>query len=309
MGEFHCLRPWWLLMIFPLLGLLACLWRQNPYKHSWQAVCDRHLLDYLLRDKGSNKRRRGLLCLFSGGLLMVVSLAGPAWLRLPVPSWRAVAPRVVVLDMSENMLEQDISPDRLTRARFKLQDLFRRHEEGQFGLVVFTGESFVVSPLTEDSNTINSLVETLTPEIMPVSGHRLDTALEQAAQLISAAGFTKGQLLVLTASPPDAAAISMAATLEKKGIETSIMPVMADRAILPIFKPLASAGHGLLLPYANTSQDLDIWLKKTSGSEQLTPGLQKDIPLWRDEGRWFLWPALLLLLPVFWRGWLLRIES
>jgi len=308
MGDLHFLRPWCLLMLLPLLGLLWCLWQKNPRLHSWTAVCDAHLLAHLMQNKGRSKQHSALLCLFFSGFLMSIGLAGPTWVRLPVPSYHAIQPRVLVLDMSDSMLARDLNPDRLTRAKFKLHDLFSRRDSGQFGLLVFTDEPFVVSPLTDDANTIDSLLETLKPEIMPVGGQRLDSALKQASELISQAGFSKGQVLVLTGSTPDNAAVSMASTLRNKGIVTSIMPVVADKARLPLFKPLAKAGDGLLLPFSDSSDDLTQWLNATNNTEQLALSSQNDIPLWRDEGRWFLLPALFLLLPVFWRGWLQRID-
>lgn len=308
-GDFHFLRPWYLLLVIPLLGLAWKLWRQNPRLQAWRAICDPHLLAHLTQRTGGSKRRAALLCLFLSGLLMCISIAGPAWLRLPVPSYRAIQPRILVLDMSDNMLEQDLSPDRLTRAKFKLHDLLSRPDGGQFGLVVFTGEPFVVSPLTDDGNTIDSLLETLRPEIMPVGGQQLDTALQKAGELITQAGFSTGQILVLTASPPDSAAIAMAAQWHRKGINTSVMPVIAEKTLSSMFKPLATAGHGMLLSFADSRDDLETWLATTSDTRQLSRSELNDIPLWRDEGRWFLLPALMFLLPVFRRGWLQRIDS
>lgn len=308
-ADFHFLRPWCLLFLLPLFGLLWVLWKKNPRLQSWSAVCDVHLLKHLTQSTGGSKRHGALLFLFVSALLISISLAGPSWVRLPVPSYRVIQPRILVLDMSENMLEHDVSPDRLTRAKFKLHDLFSRRDGGQFGLVVFTGEPFVVSPLTEDGNTIDSLLETLTPDIMPVGGQQLDKALKEAGALITQAGFSKGQILVLTASPPDSAAIDMAAKLHSEGIDTSIMPIIAEKTLSSVFKPLATAGHGMLLPFADTNEDLEQWLATTTDTRQLTRSELNDIPSWRDEGRWFIVPALICLLPVFRRGWLQRIDS
>jgi len=307
--SFHFLRPWWLLALLIVAGLVWRLWRDDLQLQTWAAVCDKHLLAHLLQKKGSSKRGMAWLLLLLSGLLLVFSLAGPSWTRLPVPSYYAIEPRVLVLDMSENMLMNDLTPDRLTRAKFKLRDVFDHKTAGQFGLVVFTGEPFVVSPLTDDSNTIAALLETLTPDIMPVGGEKLDDALEEGAKLITQAGFTQGQLLVLSATPPDTAAINTAKKLSTTGIVTSIMPVVADKTTTAFFQPLANAGGGVLIPFADTSNDLEQWLKKTNDTQQLKRSEQNDFPLWRDEGRWFLIPALILLLPVFWRGWLQRIES
>ena len=170
---------------------------------------------------------------------------------------------------------------------------------------MYTGEPFVVSPLTEDGQTIDALLSSLTPDIMPVEGQQLATALEQGAQLIKQAGFQQGQLLVLTASAPSPESISTAKGLARAGIETSVIPVLStDIALSPSFQQLVSAGQGELIRFTDTAADIDKWLAATHQHQHYTANLQDEIPLWRDEGRWFLIPALLLLLPVFRRGWL-----
>jgi len=308
MANFHFLRPWWLLMIVPLLGLALLLWRQKPGLHAWSAVCDPHLLDHLVQRKGQSKRMTSLLCLFLSMLFMVLGSAGPAWYKLPVATYKTVQPRVLVLDMSENMMANDLTPNRLSRAKFKLHDLFARKDIGQFALVVFTGEPFVVSPLTDDGQTISSLLSTLTADIMPVGGQKLDSALNEASKLIKQAGYDQGQILVLTADSPSAESIAVAKNLASSGIYSSIMPVRADKNLNPLFQRFATAGQGQLLLYSTDSSDLTQWINAGDKNQQLALSKDNDIPLWRDEGRWFLIPALLFLLPVFQRGWMQRVK-
>ena len=306
MTEFHFIRPLWLLMLAPLLVLAWLLFRKTPSLSSWSKVCDAHLLPYLIQTKGYSRRTFSFFLLIASAMLMIISLAGPTWSRFPVPSYQRVQPRVVVLDMSEAMMINDLRPDRLSRAKFKLHDLFQHQDVGQFGLVVYTGEPFVVSPLTEDSQTIDALLPSLTPLIMPVAGEQLSSALEQAAQLIVEAGFQGGQLLVLTAATPSTDAIKVAKKLASNGVYTSIMPVVSVGALhnSSLFKKFAEAGQGALIPFSDTSKDIDQWLAATRSSQNYVASLQNDIPVWLDEGCWFLIPALLCLLPVFRRGWL-----
>ena len=305
MTEFHFIRPLWLLTLLPLLALVWCLFRQESPMTTWNKVCDAHLLPYLIQTKGYSRRTFSLGLLFMSLVFLIISLAGPTWSRLPVPTYQPIQPRVVVLDMSDAMLIKDLSPDRLSRAKFKLHDLFQHKAVGQFGLVVYTGEPFVVSPLTDDGPTIDALLASLTPDVMPVEGQKLSSALEQAAELITQAGFQHGQVLVLTASSPSREAISAAKTLSRMGMNTSIMPILSpDTQKSPLFQEFANAGLGDLIPFSNTSTDLDRWLNATHGRSQYTTSLQNDIPVWRDQGRWFLIPALVFLLPAFRRGWL-----
>ncbi|MCW8409197.1 VWA domain-containing protein [Legionella sp. PATHC035] len=305
-ADFHFLRPWWLLMILPLLGLIFVLWRQKPKLHAWSEVCDSHLLSHLLQRKSQGRRMSSMLCLFLSILFMILSIAGPVWYKLPVATYKPIQPRVLVLDMSENMMANDLTPNRLSRAKFKLHDLFAHKEVGQFGLVAFTSEPFVVSPLTDDGQTISSLLSSLTPDIMPVTGQNLESALNEASKLIKQAGYNQGQILVLTADTPSDEAIALAKKLAESGIYSSIMPVKADKNLNPLFGRFADAGGGQMVQYTPDSRDLEQWLNSSNNNEYVL-SQDDDIPLWRDEGRWFLIPALLLLLPVFRRGWIQRI--
>ncbi len=242
-------------------------------------------------------------------LFMIISLAGPTWSRLPVPAYQHIQPRVILLDMSNTMLDKDLSPNRLARAKFKLHDLFHHRGVGQFGLVAYTSEPFVVSPLTDDGQTIDELLPALTPAIMPVRGYDLYAALTQAEQLIHQAGFQTGQILILTAHPPDSRAINKVKFLAQNGIDTSIMPLLKEITGLPAFEELAKLGQGQLVLLTDTSSDLEQWLSRTKNNRQIRVDQYTFIPLWRDQGRWFLIPALLLMLPLFRRGWLQRINA
>lgn len=309
MADFHLLRPLWLLAILPLVLLAWYLLRQKPMMHAWNKVCDTHLLPWLMQVNGRKKRTRPLLLLLASALFMIISLTGPTWSRLPVPTYQQIQPRVLVLDMTPEMLSRDLSPDRLSRAKFKLHDLFEHRDAGQFGLVVYTGEPFVVSPLTDDGQTIDALLPSLTPGIMPVRGNRLESALEQAGELVKQAGSQTGQILVFTAHPPSQPAVNAAKRLSRQGIDTSVIPVIARSSSSELFKRLATAGHGEVIRFTDSPADIDHWLTISRANQRFGINLQNDIPIWRDQGRWFLIPALLLLLPVFRRGWLQRINT
>lgn len=308
-SDFHFLRPWWLIALLPLLMVLWRLLRRTSALAAWSEVCDAHLLSHLLKSTGNSSRTTAIMCLFGSLLFMIISLAGPTWSRYPVPTFDPVQPRVIVLDMSEAMLNKDVSPNRLGRAKFKLHDLFKLKNQGQFGMVVFTGEPFVVSPLTDDARTIDALLSSLTPNVMPVAGHRLDSALIEAGKLITQAGFQQGNVLVMTATAPDSSAMSEARSLASQGIQVSILPVQNRDEARPLFNRFAEMGNGVNLSLSTDSTDLKRWLSSTKTTTQYTAGFLKDVPVWNDEGRWFLIPSILLFLPVFWRGWLLRITT
>lgn len=305
---FHFLRPFWLFAFIPLVVLLYRLFKIKTTQHPWQAICDSHLQPYVIKMNGQRNRAVPISLLLISSVFFIISLSGPTWSRFPVPTFQTIQPRVIVLDLSDNMLADDVSPNRLTRAKFKLHDLFQHHDAGQFALVAYTDEPFVISPLTDDGETIDALLPSLLPSIMPVSGNRLERGLEKAGQLITQAGFQTGQILVLTAETPSERSLQLARTLASRGLFTSVIPISHQSSMLPLFKPLALAGKGHVIALTDTTADLEHWLALSKGDSRYAAN-QQDIPVWHDKGRWFIIPALLFLLPVFRRGWLQRLDA
>ncbi|KTC65341.1 TPR (repeat) domain protein (plasmid) [Legionella adelaidensis] len=307
MAEFHFLRPLWLLAFIPLTIIFYLLFSRPTMLRVWESVCDSHLLKQLFANTHQRKRSSAFTILGISALCMVIALAGPSWTRLPVPTYKEVKPKILLLDMSDSMLNNDLSPDRLSRAKFKLHDLLGAKNAAQYGLIVYSGEPFVVSPLTEDSQTIDSLLSSLAPDVMPVEGQKLETALEEAGKLFEQAGFHQGDILVLTATAPSEEAINAASTLAGAGFKVSILPVLKEQNS-EAFREFSQEGKGKLLTFSDDSSDLDEWLN-TSTNKQYSSNLQNEAPVWKDEGKWFLIPALIFLLPVFRKGWLQKVQQ
>ncbi len=302
----HLLRPWWLLLFVPWVGLLFYLWRKSTDVLMWRDVCDPHLIPFVVEKRRVGRQTNAFLCLFGSTGLMILALCGPTWSRLAVPTFHTLLPRVIVLDMSQTMAATDLSPNRLTRAKFKLHDLFQSGVVGQWGLIAYTSQPFVVSPLTDDPQTIEALLPNLTLDIMPVGGSDLQQALLEAKKLFDEAGFGSGEILVVGAAEPDTQALRVAHTLFKKGINVSVLPTLTHVSSSNRFKDLAKKGHGFYLSFTDDGQDWSAWIQKTQHRLQLHHQKQAElIPVWRDDGRVFLVLAAVLWLFVFRRGfWL-----
>lgn len=299
MSDFHFLRPEALLALIPL-GLMLLFTRKRLQGGAWTQAADAHLLPFLLHNT-AGVRTMGLGGWLMAALVcMVLALAGPAWKKLPMPSFESVEPRVLVLDMSEQMAQKDLAPDRLMRARFKLYDIFNQTDAGPFGLIAYTSEPFLVSPLTNDGKTISELLPSLTLDVMPVAGSRLDAALDEAEKLLKQAGFNGGQILVLAATPPDSNAFDTAARLKREGILTSVLPVRADGGKSVAFAELARTGGGKLLKFTDDKADITSWLALKG--MRVERARDEAFSRWQDEGRWLIIPALFFLLPLWRRG-------
>ena len=325
--DFHFLRPWWLLALPVGLLLLVGLKRQEPGKSQWHKVCDRHLLEHLLVGKAKTGQKRiysGLLILLA---LATLALAGPAWERLPQPLFRAAGGRVIVLDLSLSMLAPDIAPSRLSRARFKAVDLIKAGVGIEQGLVVFAGDGFIVTPLTDDRATLLNLLPGLDTKTVPVQGSRADRGLEKAGELLKRAAINQGQIILL-ADDADQLTIAAARKLKEVGHRVDVIAVgtkngapisLTDgsylknnkgRIVVPVpafanLREVAESGGGSYFDIGdqeNSFQSLhkpSALFPKTKSQSELT-GDQ-----WLDSGPWLLIPLVLLAAICFRKGWLL----
>jgi Ca-activated chloride channel family protein len=320
MADFHFLRPAWLLALIPLLFALWWLRTgRGTGGGAWRAVCDAHLIPYVIESGAVAATRRGLVLTGIAGGLAITALAGPVWKQLPQPVYRPQSALVVMLDLSRSMDAADIKPSRLERARLKLRDLLQRRREGQTALVVYAGDAFAVTPLTGDTETISLLVQSLSTALMPVQGSRPDRAVDQALALLSQAGARSGSLLLITDGVDAGRVQQLADQVVRAGHRLSVLGTgTPEGAPVPdpsggfvkdaqgqiviaaleerLLAELARSAGGLYTRLGVRDDDVDALLltlePEVGGLDVESSGLTSD--RWREEGPWLV----LLLLPV-----------
>lgn len=319
MSDFHFLRPWAFLLL-AMLPLVRGFAAGRIGLGDWRRIVDRPLLEYLAVDPRATELAGPLRTLLPlAWVLGVLALAGPSWDRQDLDLLSAQAHRVVVVDLSRSMLAEDVEPSRFERARFALNDLLDDQSEGTIGLVAFAGSAHIVTPLTDDAETVRNLLRSLHPDLMPVQGGRLSEGLARARDLLE--GIAGQREILVVADDADEAAVGVASELLAEGIEVSVLPigtaeptpvrlgqgrVLKDargQIVLPVLgeevlRRVAAAGGGLYLEDAKGGA----WaneLRDYRGGEKRAEGAA-----WQDRGVYLIPLLLLVLAPLFRRGWL-----
>lgn len=327
LSHFHFLRPAFLFLMLPLGILIIAVSKQALKKNQWQQICDPHLLPHLLVRRQQDKKRVGIWLLSTIVCLLVLALAGPSWSLQPRPMFQQYAARVILLDLSPAMLAEDLHPNRLTRAKFKLRDIIQRSHDHLLGLVVFTREPYLVAPLTEDGATLTNQIDVLSPRIMPTDGDNISHALTFASKLITQANQTHGQILLITSATPQSKDYQTAKKIAAKGFEINVLGmatheggpiplsegnfmqdhnghILVSRLQAQALTHLATAGGGHYATFSNNDSDLDQLLTHNILTHTPTQQLQLEQNHWSDAGPWFLLITLPLIALGFRRGWL-----
>ena len=82
--------------------------------------------------------------------LLIVALARPLYGMSGKADTTRGIELAVMVDVSNSMLAQDVSPNRLEQAKLLLSTLTDRMQNDQIALGVFAGEAYPLLPLTSD---------------------------------------------------------------------------------------------------------------------------------------------------------------
>ena len=129
-------------------------------------------------------------------IMLVTALARPQFGTRLETVTREGQDIVVALDVSSSMLAEDIAPNRLEKAKHAVGTLIERLRGDRIGLVAFAGEAFVQCPLTLDYGAARMFLNSMGPELIPVPGTALASALRRALQAFDE-GETKHKVLIL----------------------------------------------------------------------------------------------------------------
>ncbi|WP_369936660.1 vWA domain-containing protein [Xanthomonas tesorieronis] len=310
----HLLRPQWLWAL-TLLPLLGWSWlRRRRRRNVWRHAVDAHLLPHLLAKEDGRRSLSGMWLAALGYVLAVVALSGPSWRQEQQPLWQSRTPLVIALDLSPRIEAGDLPPSRLLQARAKLATLLRERAGGEVALLAYAGEPYTVAPLTDDAANVALFLDALSPQVMPAPGQRTDLAIDWAAQLLRQAGFTRGDILLLS-DQADAQAQQAAARAAGQGYRVSVLGLGTAQGAAyrdsqggvghaqldaGSLQALASAGNGRYAALTPTDADLrGLGVLQPAQQEDATAAGERSGKVWLDQGYWLLPPLLLLALFAF----------
>ena len=328
-SDFHFIRPLWLLGIVPAALCLLLINRLARQAGNWSKVINPKLLPFLMQTDNHNENRltQGFILGAAGcWLLFCLALAGPSWNQLPQPVHKEDSALVLMLDLSPSMLAEDVTPSRLIKARYKMIDILKQRQQGFSGLVVYGGEAFTVSPLTEDGNTIISLIPTLHPALLPVYGSNTEDGIDAAIDLINNAGYQQADILLLTDGVSRSAFSDISSQLNNRNIRLHILGIgTSEGAPIPMgnggfvkdqtgsillpkldstaLRQLSALGRGKFATLTTDDSDIDYLLQAIASDFPETKEIgDQSFDIWEDNGYWLILLVLPLLLASFRKG-------
>jgi Ca-activated chloride channel family protein len=325
----HFLRPEWLLALVPAFWLVWKLWKQTGRQGAWNAIISPRFKPVLLGEKSEESvfpwPVLGLAILWS---IAIIALSGPSWKQVEVPAEKNHQGTVILFDLSLSMLSDDLKPNRLSRARYKILDLLKAHPELNVGMVAYAGTAHTIAPISEDNQTLLALTPNLSPLIMPSFGANAVAGFEQAQTLFKGAHVKHGHILWVTDDVESSELAAITEQVKQHHLQLSILVVGT-----PNGGPIQVPNYGLIkdengkivlakVPFQRfqtLAQQTDATLSTLSMEDvdtaQLLPNSlsgfgtddesasDKTLSNWLDEGVFLLWLLVPLGALAYRRGW------
>ncbi len=307
----------WLLAVVPVMIIaFAILLRLR--RRSLQRFGNIATVSSLLRDVSSWRVHAKFILFTLAYIALVFASARPQFgAKLREDRGEGVE-MMFVVDVSNSMLAEDFTPNRLDRTRYAIDKLFSQMQQDRVGLVVFAGEAKVQLPITTDYRMARNFTKRLSPSLVEVQGTDVSDAIDLASLSFSQReGVSRVMILITDGEAHDRDALVAAERAAERGITIFTIGIgspkgapieiggefikddkgemVVSRLNEELLQQIAEKGNGAYVRASNAEFGLAEIVDAIENMEQ-----GELVTLHFDEHNeqfvWILWVALVLLL-------------
>ncbi len=145
-------------------------------------------------------------------VFIVLAISRPVIEQKPIENEQLLSDVVIAVDLSYSMQAQDIQPSRLEYAKEVLKQLVKNNIKNRYGVLAFTTNAILLSPLTQDSEILLHLFNSLDEKLIITRGSSVMPALQLARKMSKSPSLS----VVLLTDGADEVDYSAEATFAKK---------------------------------------------------------------------------------------------
>lgn len=187
----------WLLLLVPLFFVVQVMVNKSRRKRI-RRFGDEELVNTLMPSYASAKVWVRLSFFSLAFCFLVLAMSRPQrGVRLKEQHMKG-AEVVIALDVSNSMLAQDYSPNRLERAKLAISQVSEKLNGDRIGLIVFAGDSYVQIPLTSDYISARMFLNSISTGSVPVQGTAIGSAIDLGVRSFSDQSDHSRAIIIIT---------------------------------------------------------------------------------------------------------------
>jgi len=162
---------------------------------------------------------------------------------------------MILLDVSNSMLAQDMTPNRLENAKQAIAQLIDNLHNDRIGIIVFAGEPYVQLPMTTDYSAAKLFLNTISTDMVPTQGTAIGAAIDMGMKSFDFKDGTGKAMIIITdgENHEDDAVVAAKEAASKDVMVNVIGMGSANGAPIPIYQNgkevgfhTDSAGHTVI---------------------------------------------------------------
>ncbi|MBL4587513.1 MAG: VWA domain-containing protein [Flavobacteriales bacterium] len=229
----------WLYALIAIPALVLLYWFNARWrKRTLAQLGDSNILKNLMPtySKALPRWKRFLFTL--GVVFVLIGIANPQIGTKYEEVKREGFELMICLDVSNSMLAEDLTPNRLERAKQAISRLIDRLRNDKIGVIVFAGEAYIQLPLTVDHSAAKLFLRSINTDIVATQGTAIGKAIELAMSSFSANSKSNRSIIIITdGENHEDDALELAAKALEEGITVHTVGIgSVDGTPIPIYK-------------------------------------------------------------------------
>ncbi len=310
--------------IIPICIIIYC-WVLYKRKKNLQKFGDSILIKQLMPEVSSAKKTTKFILFLIGLSFLILGLCNLQSGSKLKDVKREGSDLMICLDISNSMLAQDLSPNRLDRAKLAIEQMINKLQGDRLGIVVFAGEAYVQLPITTDYGSAKLFLESINPRIIATQGTNIAAAINKAVESFGKDEGKNKAIIIITDGENNEEANESAIDAAKDALDKNIVihtigvgsetgvpiPNVIDGVVsgykkdgsgntivtkldAKILQDIAGKANGVYVQASSNDVGLDVIMNKIAelDKKQLESKAFSD---YEDQFQWFLGAALLFL--------------
>ena len=233
----------YLLLLIPLM-VLQFVYARRSKKKALATFGELKLVMRLIPEYSSTREILKFILWTTAWLLIVIGLADPQTGTKLEKIKRKGVDMVFALDVSNSMMAQDITPNRLERAKQAIIHLLGKLENDRVGLVIFAGKSYIQMPLTTDYSATRLFLSNINPGMIPVQGTAIGDAIETSASMFGNTKQSKAIIAITDGENHEDNATEAAQASAAKSIRVYTIGIgLPEGAPIPVYSGNTQIGY------------------------------------------------------------------
>lgn len=234
----------WGLLVIPIMLLIFVLlkrWRKKARAEFAESA----LLSQLMPDYSNFKYGLRFLFFTLGTAFLLIGVANPQIGTKLEEVKREGIDLIVALDISNSMKAEDLSPNRLERAKRAMLQMVEELKSDRLGIIVFAGQAYTQLPVTTDYAAAKLFLSTIDTDLIPAQGTAIGSAIDLAIESFDyQQGGNKALIVVTDGENHEDNAIESAEKANEKGIKVFTIGMGSPNgAPIPVFKRGKQIGY------------------------------------------------------------------